>query len=142
MPAMTVAVVASLVGLVTVLVALARDRPLEAVEPAGPDWTSLPAPDEVTRVAFPLAFPGYDPAHVEAHLDAIRRAYEDVLEVVPTEVLERARFRFSVRGGHEHVPLGERSVVLPPPDALTAESDEEALRSLAVLAQLEQRERA
>ena len=139
---MTVAVVASLVGLLAVVVALAKDRPLDALPPAGPAWDTLPSPDDVTRVTFPLAVPGYDPVHVEAHLDAVRRAYEDVLDVLPADVLERARFRSAMRAGREHVPVAQHPMgALAWPDVARApvDSDQEALRTVAALSQLEQR---
>ena len=136
---MFVAVVAGLVGLVAVVVALARDRPLDLPPPTGPDWDSLPAPDDVTRVSFPLTVPGYDPAHVEAHLDAVRRAYEDVLDVLPPQVLERARFRAALRAGREHVPAAEESLAVPAMPSLAEETDEEALRTVVALAQLADR---
>ena len=136
---MIVAVVAGFVGLVAVVVALARDRPLDLPAPSGPDWEGLPAPDDVTRVGFPLAVPGYDPAHVEAHLDAVRRAYEDVLDVLPPQVLERARFRAALRTGHEHVPAAEAALAVPAMPSPTQESDEEALRTVVALAHLADR---
>jgi len=90
---------ALLLGLVVVVLAVYRDARIEDPRPAGPDWGLLPMPSDVARIDFPLALPGYDPASVETHLEALRRAYEDVVAVAPPEVLARARRRAADRAG-------------------------------------------
>ena len=139
---MPVAVVASLLGLVVVLVAYYRDTSLAEVAPAEPDWDLLPAPSDAARSDFPLAFPGYDPATVELHLDRLAGAYADLLAVAPPEVVERARRRAALRLG---VDLGEvaggagegaTGPDAPPSDAgagasAEANADAEALRAEA-----------
>lgn len=136
---MTVAVIASLVGLLTVLIALAKDRPLDVVAPGDPAWDTLPSPDDITRVELPLAFPGYDPAHVDAHLEAVRRAYDDVLAVLSPELRERARFRAALRSGAEQAAQPGQALALPPLAPTQVDPDQEALRTVAALAHLEHR---
>lgn len=97
---MAVVVVACLIGLVAVALALLRDRPL-ADRLRAPDWDPLPAPVDVARVDFPLAFPGYDPATVELTLETLNDAYADLLAVAPPAVVERARRRAALRAGRE-----------------------------------------
>lgn len=137
---MAVAIAVSVLGLLVVLVVFYRDTALDERAPAEPDWELLPTPSEITRVEFPLAFPGYDPATVELHLDRLARAYGDLLAVAPADVVARARQRAAVRAGGEsraedgHA-VGADSALAP----LTPlpRPDEEALRTEAALAGLE-----
>ncbi|MDQ3538239.1 MAG: hypothetical protein M3415_05530 [Actinomycetota bacterium] len=108
---MGVAIIASLVGLIVVLLAYYRDTQLGDAGPPEPDWDLLPLPADVARADFPLAVPGYDPATVELHLDTLVLAYADLLAVAPPDVLERARWRVAVRRGLE--PPGEPSAPYP-----------------------------
>jgi DivIVA domain-containing protein len=96
---MLVAAVACLLGLAVVLLVVYADGPLEPPAPREPDWELLPTPGDLARADFPLAFPGYDPASVETHLDLLRRAYTDLLAVAPPEVVQRARQRAAMRAG-------------------------------------------
>jgi DivIVA domain-containing protein len=96
---MLLASVVSLVGLAAVLFAVYADSTLAPPGPHMPDWDALPTPADVSRSEFPLAFPGYDPASVEVHLDLLRRAYADLYAVAPAEVRERARQRAAYRVG-------------------------------------------
>lgn len=98
---MLLAVVACVLGLAVVLYALYQDEPLVPAGPAAPEWDPLPTPSDVVRSEFRLAYPGYDPASVETHLDVLRRAYADLYAVAPQEVLERARRRAELRTGAE-----------------------------------------
>ena len=141
---MALAIVASLLGLVTVLVAYYRDAPLEQRTLVAPSWDVLPDPAEVARVVFPMAVPGYDPATVEFHFDLLTRAYADLLAVAPPEVLTRARHRAAVRRGIDPDTLPPRELNQPPAasstalGALTPEGpDAAALRAEAALADLE-----
>jgi DivIVA domain-containing protein len=95
-PTMLVAAIACLVGLAAVLVALYRDEPV-SVRRVSPDWGPLPSPAEVAAASFPLTLRGYDPATVDAHIDRLRQAYDDLLAVAPPEVIERAHRRASAR---------------------------------------------
>ena len=140
---MPVAIVASLLGLVAVLVAYYRDPPLAERTVAPPDWDVLPSPGDLARVEFPVAVPGYDPATVELHFELLTRAYADLLAVAPPEVIARARHRAAVRLGLDPdrpaptvVPDTPRRTSLTP---LASEGpDVEALRTAAALAQLDE----
>ena len=141
---MPVAIVASLLGLVAVLVAYYRDPPLAERRVAAPDWDLLPSPGDLARIEFPVAVPGYDPATVEFHFDLLTRAYSDLLAVAPPEVIAKARHRAAVR-------LGLDPDQIPPPPTRTPEAaagdsalvaqgegaDAEALRAEAALADLD-----
>jgi xanthine/uracil permease len=94
-----VAIVAAVLGLVVALVAWYRDEEVETPAVVAPDWGPLPDPGDVTRVAFPMSIPGYDPATVEIHLETLARAYGDLLAVAPPDVVTRARNRSALRRG-------------------------------------------
>jgi hypothetical protein len=143
---MPVAIVASLLGLVAVLVAYYRDPPMAERRVQAPDWDVLPDPGDLARVEFPIAVPGYDPATVEFHFDLVTRAYGDLLAVAPPEVIARARHRAAVRLGldPDAIPPPTVRAVDHPPTATalsTAVADEgadaEALRAEAALADLD-----
>jgi hypothetical protein len=93
---MLVVTVTSLVGLVVIAWAVHRvDR---AEDPAVvPDWEAIPVPSDLTQIDLPVTYPGYDPASVEAALDAMRQAYTDLYVAAPPEVIERARRRAALR---------------------------------------------
>ena len=142
---MPVAIVASLLGLVAVLVAYYRDPPLVDRRAQLPDWGVLPDPADLARVEFPVAFPGYDPATVEFHFDLVTRAYGDLLASATPEVIARARHRAAVRQGldPDQLPPPTRAVdqasttesalAAPTPEGV----DAEALRAEAALADLD-----
>ena len=151
---MPVAIIASLLGLVVVLIAYYRDTPLEERRLQAPDWELLPDPAEVARTEFPLAFPGYDPATVEFHFDLLTRAYADLLAVATPDVLSKARHRAAMRRGvdvpntptpdRQDAPAAapasrdrahQRSSLAP----VAPDSDLDALRAEAALAELETR---
>lgn len=131
---MAVVAVACLIGLVAVALALLWDQPV-ADRLRAPDWDPLPAPVDVSRVEFPLAFPGYDPATVEVTLETLNDAYADLLAVAPPAVVERARRRAALRAGREPA---EAATVPPAPvpwSPVTGRIDDrEALRAEAALA--------
>lgn len=148
---MPVAIAASVLGLIIVLVAYYRDAPIveRSLEPA--HWDLLPDPNDIARTEFPLAFPGYEPATVEFHFDLLTRAYADLLAVAPPDVIARARHRAALRRGVElpedelsasPVPPREGAAQRPPASSsLAPASDEaediEALRAEAALADLD-----
>jgi hypothetical protein len=142
---MPVAIVASLLGLVAVLVAYYRDPPMAERRVEAPDWDVLPDPGDLARVEFPIAVPGYDPATVEFHFDLVTRAYGDLLAVAPPEIVARARHRAAVRLGLDPdaiPPPPTRAVEQPPGTALSIAvagegADAEALRAEAALADLD-----
>lgn len=139
---MAVAIVASLLGLLAVLLAYYRDPPLAQRGIRTPDWDVLPDPAEVARLEFPIAIPGYDPATVELHFDLLNRAYADLLAAAPPEIIARARHRAAVRRGIDPDAIPVRSPARPPSDtALTPivaeHADAEALRAEAALADLD-----
>jgi hypothetical protein len=113
---MVVPVIAVLVGLLAVLVALARDREAVAHAVPGPDWDPLPEPADLARVTFPRALPGYDPATVEVTFEALVAAYVDLYAAAPPEVRDRARRRATARAGVHEPPA--------PPAAQPVETDE------------------
>jgi DivIVA domain-containing protein len=145
---MIVVFLACLVGLVVVLVALASDGPPAAEEsqPAAPAaLTPKPRavriPADVMRTDFPLSWPGYDRAAVEAHLDAVAQAWGEFLALAPPEDGPRTRrlasqLRTKGRGQTVAQP------VPPPPlepclssalEGADPDSDAEAIRSHAAL---------
>ena len=151
---MPVAITASLIGLVVVLIAFYRDAPLTERRLDAPGWDLLPDPSEVARTEFPLAFPGYDPAAVEFHFDLLTRAYADLLAEAPPDVVAKARHRAAMRRGldvpdEQPVAPSPRpapaaaAAASPPAEAtslapLPGEGDDlEALRAEAALADLE-----
>ena len=144
---MIVAILAAALGFVVVLLAFYRDEPLPEDRLAVPDWGLLPEPSDLSRVEFPLAFPGYDPATVEFHFDLVVRAYGDLLAAATPDVIARARSRAALRRGVEPDavldPSPPPTVAPAPPEntsltPLVVESgDVEALRAEAALAQLD-----
>src|SRR5688500_2596780 len=141
---MPLAIAASLIGLVVVLVAFYRDAPVEERGVQQPEWDLLPDPAEVARVEFPLAVPGYEPAAVELHFDLLTRAYADLLAAATPEVIARARHRAAVRRGIDPDTLPVTPAVEPPPAddtalaPLTPEAEDvEALRAEAALSDLD-----
>jgi hypothetical protein len=137
---MMFAVVLCLLGLALVLVAVYRDEAMDAPGPALPEWEPVPSPSEVGRSDFPLAFPGYDPASVEVHLDLLRRAYTDLYEVTTPELRERARQRALLRSGRDPGPPGTRLPAEDDPgedDQWDGVVPEDALRVEAALASVE-----
>lgn len=148
---MVVAVLVSVLGLVTVVVALFRDAPLGMPPAPQADWDLLPTPSDVSRVEFPVSFPGYDPATVETTFEALRAVYADLLAAATPEVLARARQRSALRQGlpvpaaaaepvigHGGVLPGPPPPQVPPADFLHAD-EREALRAVAALAPIESR---
>lgn len=145
---MTLAVLAAVVGLVTVLVALYRDR---SVVPDAPplvlDWDPLPSVADVHRLELPLAVPGYEPAAVDTAVDTLARAYADLLAEAPPDVRARAYRRAAVRLGVEATDLpAHLGTGLPAPDGDAASAGDvedplEPLRAAAALATLDRRAR-
>jgi hypothetical protein len=112
---MVVAVIAGLVGLLTVIVAFYRqDAVLDPPAEPGPDWEPLPAPNDVARPAFPVAFPGYDPAVVDATIEALLVAYEELWAAAGPDARERAR-----RGATRRRGVADDGGALPRPEAGT-----------------------
>ena len=120
---MIVVFVACLVGLVVVLVALDQDEPLPTPGPARPAFTTLPSPGDIVRTDFPLAWPGYDPATVDVHLEALAKAWAELLAAAPPEVVERAQYLAAMRNG---------SPVASPRDEPSSPEPGERLRSTLV----------
>lgn len=132
---MLVAALVSILGLAGVLYAVYRERPLPAPGPTRPDWALSPTPADIVRSEFPLTFPGYDPASVEMHLEAVAHAYADLLAVAPPEIVDRARQRTAARLGAPPPPPVSTALAQDSPPA--ADSDDvEALRAEAALAAL------
>ncbi len=106
---MLLAAVVVLAGMAVVLWALYGEPLPEPVAATPMGWGSvLPTPADIGRAAFPTVLRGYDPATVDAHLDAAARAYADLLAAAPPEVVARARERAATRLG------------LPPPTPVFA----------------------
>ncbi|HVM20177.1 MAG TPA: hypothetical protein VM307_09475 [Egibacteraceae bacterium] len=106
---MSVAIAASVIGLVVVLIAYYRDPPLTPPPTEPPaTWGPFPDPSEVSRAEFPLRFSGYDPATVELRFDALLRAYGDLLAVATPDVMQKAQRRAQLRA------TGEVATAPPP----------------------------
>lgn len=99
MTAWLIVTVLALVGLVVTLFALFAGGHGRATGPREPDWL-IPQPVEVRRARFPLAWRGYDAAHVDVHLDALAAAYEELYFAAGPSVVARARERLALRLGH------------------------------------------
>ncbi|MDP9023036.1 MAG: DivIVA domain-containing protein [Actinomycetota bacterium] len=84
------------VAYVGVVVALLTGGRASRRGPQPPDWL-VPTPVEVSRLRFPLAWRGYDPEHVDVHLDALAAAYEELYAAAGPSVVARARQRLAVR---------------------------------------------
>lgn len=145
---MTLAVLAAAVGLVTVLVALYRDRSVVTDAPALVlDWDPLPAVVDVNRLELPLAVPGYEPAAVDTAIDTLARAYADLLAEAPPDVRARAYRRAAVRLGVDptdlppHLGTGLPAADGDPAAAGEVEDPLEPLRAAAALATLDRRAR-
>jgi hypothetical protein len=142
---MSIVVLATLVGLAVVAVALLRDEPIvpRGAVAAAPRWQGLPEPADLARVSFPFSMPGYDPAAVDVHFEALVRAYETLWSAAPEDVRHRARLRADARAGRLAPPADDEiedidaAVVPAPPD--TGETDADALDAEAALSRLEQR---
>lgn len=87
-------------GLILALYALfTQERSGRRRGPREPDWL-IPSPVEVRRARFPLAWRGYDPAHVDVYIDALAAAYEELYSTAGPTVAARARQRLALRLGH------------------------------------------
>lgn len=106
MTAWLIVTVLALAGLVVTLFALFAGGHGRVAGPREPDWL-IPQPVEVRRARFPLAWRGYDAAHVDVYLDALAAAYEELYFAAGPSVVARARERLALRLGH---------VTAPPPD--------------------------
>lgn len=62
--------------------------------PRPPLWL-LPTPSEVGRVRFPLTLQGYDPEHVDVHLDALAAAYEALYLAAGPQIVAEAEERLA-----------------------------------------------
>jgi DivIVA domain-containing protein len=130
------------VALAAVLVAVYLDEPVADSGPSGPVWDLLPTPSEVARVEFPMSYPGYDPASVDLHLDAVARVYADLLALTPGEIQQRAARRVAERTGRpppQAAGPGTAATVTAAAavnPAVQAGDDGEALRAEAGLANL------
>jgi DivIVA domain-containing protein len=137
---MVVASVACLVGLVVVLVALARDKPPAVPSRVRPALLAMPTPADVARADFPLAWPGYDPAAVDMHLEAVAKAWAELLAAAPPEVVDRAERLAALRASIPFRPDEQekpRTYALQAPPSSLAGTDPdapgEALRTHAAL---------
>lgn len=99
MTAWLIVTVLALAGLVVTLFALFAGGHGRVAEAREPDWL-VPQPVEVRRARFPLAWRGYDAAHVDVYLDALAAAYEELYFAAGPSVVARARERLALRLGH------------------------------------------
>lgn len=145
---MPVAILVTLLGAVTVVVALLRDEPMTPRGAAGarPSWRGLPDPADLARVSFPSALSGYDPASVDVHFESVLRAYEDLWAVATPEIRERARMRAEARDGRAVEPPvdgaqdGDFTAALVPEPPAMGETDADALAAEASLAAIDRDE--
>lgn len=87
---------AFLVALVAVVVALLV--PGRRSRAPALSWT-VPRPEAIRAARLPVAWPGYDPAHVDALLEAVAEAYEELYAAAGPQVIARARARVVDRRG-------------------------------------------
>jgi DivIVA domain-containing protein len=135
---MIVASVACLVGLLVTLVALARDGPLAPRTRVPPALPVMPTAADITHVDFPMAWPGYDPAAVDLHLEAVAKAWSELMAATPREIVERAERLAALRAS---IPFAKEEPEPPapreaPPSTLAGTDPEapgEALRTHAAL---------
>ena len=103
-PAMGLWTLASIIvlalGAGTVVVML-RDREVPRDEVRGADWL-LPTPVDIREPDLGFAWQGYDPRQVDALLDAVAVAYEELLLAAGPSALRRAESRVASRRGREH----------------------------------------
>lgn len=143
---MTVVVLASLLGLAVVAVALLRDEPTvpRGAVVVAPRWQGLPEPADLARVSFPFSIPGYDPATVDVHFEALVRAYETLWSAAPEDIRHRARLRAEARAGRvkapDETPAEEFSAEAVPPPPDPGQTDAEALQAEAALSRLDERD--
>lgn len=115
------AAVVAVLMLGVVVVALLHGRVDEAERPAVPEW-SLPSPRDLADPRFPLAWQGYDPDHVDAWVEGVRRAQEELWSVLGPSGVAELQERLAAarrprrpapdeRGSSDwHVPVGGREV--------------------------------
>ncbi len=103
--------VAVIVALGATIVALWDSDPVRRARPRRPEWL-LPSPAQIRHTRIPLTFQGYDPDVVDATLDAIAEAYEELYLAAGPTAIARAEHRLAVRRGLEEPvrPASERSV--------------------------------
>lgn len=61
-----------------------------------PVWL-MPTPSDVGRARFPLTLQGYDPEHVDMHLDAVAAAYEALYLAAGPQIVAQAEERLAAR---------------------------------------------
>ncbi len=81
--------IAGVAGLVVVVAALLADAPARPA-PRASLGSGLPRPAEVARSSFPLAWRGYDPRVVDAHLREVATRYEALYLAAGPSVIARA----------------------------------------------------
>jgi hypothetical protein len=138
--ALVIAAVLAVGCAVVTLVAYYTDPPIDPQRTVPPRWDVLPDPADVARAQFPLAMPGYHPATVEMHYEAVGRAYADLLAAAPPEAIAAARQRAALRMGVDLDAEGRPAVVVAAPAAVPLAqepSDAQALRAEAALADLD-----
>lgn len=140
---MVVALVAGVLGFCTVVVAWYReDAVLERAPAFDPGFGPLPAPNDVARPSFPIAFQGYDPAAVDATLDALLVAYEELYVAAGPETRDRARRGAARRRGQAAdapttAPATDPGADAQPIAAAGSPAVVEALRAAAALGAIE-----
>lgn len=112
MSAWTVVALAAVVALGTVVAALLAAGRRLRVRPAPPDW-HVPTPGEIRGLAFPLAWQGYDPEHVDVILADLADAYEELYLAAGPSAISRARARRAER--RDRAALRSGTPGSPPP---------------------------
>ena len=103
--------VAAAVGLIVVVIALFSDAP-PSPAPRTSLAPGLPRPAELRRARFPLAWRGYDPRAVDAHLAEVAGRYEALYLAAGPSAIARAE-----------ATLEGRPRDAAPPDVEPPESD-------------------
>lgn len=111
-----IATALALAGLVVTLIALFAGGHGRARGPREPDWL-IPQPVEIRRARFPLAWRGYDPAHVDVYLDALAAAYEELYFTAGPSTVARAQERLALRLGHVTSETADTAEADPAEDA-------------------------
>ncbi|MDX1659035.1 MAG: DivIVA domain-containing protein [Nitriliruptorales bacterium] len=83
------------------VVVLLRDGEVPRGEARRPEWL-LPTPADLREPRFGFAWQGYDPAEVDALLDAAAVAYEELVLAAGPGALSQAEARVASRRGREH----------------------------------------
>lgn len=84
--------VTCVVGLVVTMIALLSGERVRPFVPLEPIWL-MPTPTEARSTSFPLDWNGYHPTSVDAFINALATAYEELYHVAGPDLVSQARER-------------------------------------------------